>query len=224
MIIAIDGPSGAGKSTIGKLLAKRLGVLYLDTGAMYRAVAYGVLRAGIALDDSAQIIDFAENAVVNLETSAEGLRVLLNNEDISGKIRTGEIAQAASKISSISEVRQILVKRQQELGSRGGGCVLDGRDIGTVVFPNADVKIFLTATPEARAQRRFIEHQDEFPVMTFEDVLTDINERDHRDMTRADSPLKVAKDAVSIDTSELSADEVLHKMTEIIRRKTNNLD
>jgi cytidylate kinase len=218
MIIAVDGPSGAGKSTLGKMLAKKLGLLYLDTGAMYRAVALAVLEQNVAGDEE-KIIKIAENSNIELVGEPESLQILLNGEDISQKIRTSEVGQTASLVSTISEVRRILVKRQQELGTRGTGCVLDGRDIGTVVFPNADVKFYLTATAEARADRRYAEDLERGLNVTYEKTLADINQRDQRDKTRADSPLSIAEDAVKIDTSQLNLDEVFTKMMTIIGEK-----
>lgn len=218
MIIAVDGPSGAGKSTLGKMLAKKLGLLYLDTGAMYRAVAFGVLEKDIS-DDKEKIIEIAENSNIELVGEPESLQVLLNGKDISELIRTNEVGQMASIVSAISEVRKILVRRQQELGNRGTGCVLDGRDIGTVVFPNADVKFFLTAASEARAKRRYDEDLQRGLNLSYEKTLEEINLRDKRDITRADSPLSIAKDAIVVDTSVLNLDEALAKMVEIIRQR-----
>jgi cytidylate kinase len=218
MIIAVDGPSGAGKSTLGKMLAKALGLLYLDTGAMYRAVAFAVLRENAA-DDQAKIIEIAEKSNIELIGEPDSLRVLLNGEDISQKIRTNEVGQTASIVSTISEVRRTLVKGQQELGQRGNGCVLDGRDIGTVVFPNADVKFFLTATPEARARRRYEEELRRGLDVTYEKTLTEINLRDERDKTRADSPLSIADDAIVVETSELNLDQAFARMLEIVNGK-----
>lgn len=220
MIIAVDGPSGAGKSTLGKMLAKSLGLLYLDTGAMYRAVAFAVLQKNIC-DNKEKIIEIAENSAIELVGEPDSLQVLLNGEDISTNIRTNEVGQMASIVSAISEVRKILVKLQQELGNRGAGCVLDGRDIGTVVFPNADVKFFLTATPEARARRRYEEDLQRGVNVTYEKTLEEINLRDKRDVTRADSPLSIAKDAIVVDTSELNLDEAFAKMVEIVHQKFN---
>ena len=209
MIIAIDGPSGAGKSTLGKMLAKRLGLLYIDTGAMYRAVAWAVLDAGVSVDDSHRVAEIARESRIDLAGEPENLRVSINGRDVSDLIRTREIGAAASMISAISDVRRILVARQQELGRSGKGCVLDGRDIGTVVFPDADVKFFLTAAAEARAERRFKEDVLRGIETTYETTLAEILQRDDRDMTRDDSPLTVAEDAVEIDTSDLELSEVL---------------
>jgi CMP/dCMP kinase len=215
MIIAVDGPSGAGKSTLGKRLAKKLGLLYLDTGAMYRAVAFAVLQANVQ-NDHAKIVEIASNSKIELIGEPDNLQVLLNNEDISHKIRTNEVGQTASIVSAISEVRKILVQLQQELGNRGNGCVLDGRDIGTVVFPNADIKFFLTAKPESRARRRYEEELEKNIATNFEYTLNEINLRDKRDITRADSPLSIAEDAVVIDTSELNLDESFEQMMNVV--------
>lgn len=213
MIIAIDGPSGAGKSTLGKMLAKKLGLLYLDTGAMYRAAAIAALRRGVSLKDKAMVARIAETAAIDLVGEPDDLKVILNGDDVSAEIRTLEVAQAASLVSTISEVRRIMVDHQREIGNRDPkGCVLEGRDIGSVVFPNADFKFFLTAKPEARAQRRFAEDSGNGRVSTFEETLAEINERDARDVSRADSPLTIAPDAIVIDTSDLDLTEVFEQM------------
>lgn len=213
MIIAIDGPSGAGKSTLGKMLAKKLGLLYLDTGAMYRAVALAVLRSGVNFDEHSRVVELAENAKIELLGDPDSLRVLLDSEDVSAEIRTLEVAQAASVVSTISDVRKIMVRHQREIGEAAPkGCVLEGRDIGSVVFPNADIKFFLTAKPEARARRRFEEDRSKGRVSTYEQTLAEINERDQRDVSREDSPLTISDDAVVIDTSELDLTEVFDTM------------
>jgi len=213
MIIAIDGPSGAGKSTLGKMLAKKLGLLYLDTGAMYRAVADAVKRAGVAFDDVKRIGQIAETAKIELVGEPDAMKVILDGTDVSVEIRTLEVAQAASIVSTISEVRRIMVDHQRQIGlDAPNGCVLEGRDIGSVVFPNADIKFFLTAKPEARARRRFIEDQSKGRISTYEQTLAEINERDERDVSREDSPLTIADDAVVIDTSELDLTEVFEQM------------
>jgi CMP/dCMP kinase len=218
MIIAIDGPSGAGKSTLGKMLAKKLGLLYLDTGAMYRAVALGVLRAGLTLEDASEIADLAANAKIDLVGEPDALKIYLDGDDVSVDIRTLEIAQAASVVSTISEVRRIMVEHQRAIGlSAPGGCVLEGRDIGSVVFPNADIKFFLTARPEARARRRHTEDQSKGRISTYEQTLAEINERDERDVNRKDSPLTIPEEAVVIDTSELDLSEVFEQMLERVR-------
>lgn len=213
MIIAIDGPSGAGKSTLGKMLANKLGLLYLDTGAMYRAVALAVRRANVAHWDIDRIADIAENARIDLIGEADSLRILLEGDDVTDEIRTLEVAQAASVVSTISEVRRIMVEHQRAIGeSAPRGCVLEGRDIGSVVFPNANVKFFLTAQPEARARRRFAEDHAKGRFSSYEQTLAEINERDERDVSREDSPLTVAADAVVIDTSDLDLRQVFDRM------------
>jgi cytidylate kinase len=219
MIIAIDGPSGAGKSTLGKMLAKKLNLLYLDTGAMYRAVGLAVLEKRISFDDKEKVSEIAADAKIELVGEPDDLQIFLDGRDVSTEIRTNEVGQAASIVSTISEVRKILVEHQRTLGETAlNGCVLDGRDIGTVVFPKADVKFFLTAKPEARARRRFEEDlQKGRAATTYEETLAEINLRDKRDVTRADSPLTIAEDAVVIDTSELDLTEVFEQMMCVVR-------
>jgi len=220
MIIAIDGPSGAGKSTLGKMLAKKLNLLYLDTGAMYRAVALAVDRAGIPHRDVDRIADIAENARIELVGEPDAMKVFLDGGDVSVDIRTLEIAQKASVVSTISEVRRIMVEHQRSIGeSAPNGCVLEGRDIGSVVFPNADLKFFLTAKPEARARRRYTEDQAKGRISTYEQTLAEINERDERDVSREDSPLTISDDAVVIDTSELDLAEVFEQMLAVLRER-----
>lgn len=220
MIIAIDGPSGAGKSTLGKMLAKKLNLLYLDTGAMYRAVALAVTRAGVSFDDVERVAVIAETAKIELTGEPDTMKVLLDGEDVSVDIRTLEVAQAASVVSTISEVRRIMVEHQRAIGeSSPTGCVLEGRDIGSVVFPHATVKFFLTATPEARTRRRFMEDQSKGRISSYEQTLAEINERDKRDTTRSDSPLTISDDAVVIDTSELDLSEVFEAMLATVNEK-----
>ncbi len=219
MIIAIDGPSGAGKSTLGKMLAKKLNLLYLDTGAMYRAVALAVDRAAVPHRDIDRIEYIAETAKIELIGEPDNLRVILNGDDVTAEIRTLEIAQSASIVSTISEVRRIMVDHQRAIGeSAPNGCVLEGRDIGSVVFPKADIKFFLTAKPEARARRRFTEDKARGRISTYEQTLAEINERDERDVSREDSPLTIADDAVVIDTSELDLDEVFEQMVVVLQK------
>jgi len=220
MIIAIDGPSGAGKSTLGKMLAKKLKLLYLDTGAMYRAVALAVVRAGIPQRDVDRIADIAESARIELLGEPDAMKVFLDGDDVSVDIRTLEIAQKASVVSTISEVRRIMVEHQRSIGeSAPNGCVLEGRDIGSVVFPQADIKFFLTAKPEARARRRHTEDQSKGRISTYEQTLAEINERDERDVSREDSPLTISDDAVVIDTSELDLSEVFEQMLAVLRER-----
>ena len=220
MIIAIDGPSGAGKSTLGKMLAKKLNLLYLDTGAMYRAVGLAVLEAEVSFDAKSKIAEIVENAKIEIVGEPDNLQVFLNGKDVSQEIRTNDVGQAASMVSTISEVRRILVEHQRNLGENApNGCVLDGRDIGSVVFPNADVKFFLTAKPEARARRRYEEDLEKGRETSYEQTLIEINKRDERDVSREDSPLKISDDAVVIDTSELDLTEVFEQMMSVIRER-----
>ncbi len=219
MIIAIDGPSGAGKSTLGRLLARELRLLYIDTGAMYRAAALAVIGAGVSTTDEAGVARVVGEADINLAGDPDSLQVMLDGRDVSEEIRTEEVSHTASVISAIPEVRRKLVSRQRELGERAGGVVLDGRDIGTIVFPSADVKFFLTAAPEERAQRRYDEDRMKERDASFEETLIEINTRDRRDTTREDSPLVAAPDAVRIDSTELSIEEVFGRMLEAVREK-----
>ncbi len=220
MIIAIDGPSGAGKSTLGKMLAKNLDLLYLDTGAMYRAVALAVIQHDVALNDRKKVVNIAENAKIELIGEPDSLKVFLDGKDVTTEIRTLEVAQSASVVSTVSEVRRIMVEHQRSLGENSAkGCVLEGRDIGSVVFPHADIKFFLTAKPEARARRRFEEDKTKGRISTYDQTLAEINERDERDVSREDSPLTIAEDAVVIDTSELDLSEVFEQMIAAVREK-----
>ena len=220
MIIAIDGPSGAGKSTLGKMLAKNLNLLYLDTGAMYRAVGLAVLKSGHWAEYKEYAAGIAREVKIELVGEPDTLKVFLNGLDVTTDIRTSEIGQAASVVSTISEVRRTLVDHQRTLGQNApNGSVLDGRDIGTVVFPNANVKFFLTATPEARARRRYEEELEKGLPVTYETTLEEITRRDERDVSREDSPLMIADDAIVIDTSELDLTEVFNKMLETIEGK-----
>ncbi len=220
MIIAIDGPSGAGKSTLGKMLAKKLGLLYLDTGAMYRAVALAAMRKGVIFEDRETIAEVAEDARIELAGEPDSLRVLLDGEDVTSEIRVLDVAQAASIVSTISGVRRVMVELQRKLGEKDPkGCVLEGRDIGSVVFPDADIKFFLTAKPEARARRRFEEDKAKGRISTYEQTLAEINERDARDVAREDSPLTIAEDSIVIDTSELDLTEVFEQMLAAIREQ-----
>jgi CMP/dCMP kinase len=219
LIIAIDGPSGAGKSTLGRRLARELGLLYIDTGAMYRAVALAAAREGVGVSDAERVAEVARRASIRLEGDPDSLRVLLDGRDVSEEIRGEVVGNAASVVSTIPAVRREMVRRQREMGAGGVGVVLDGRDIGTVVFPSADVKFFLTAVPEERARRRFDEERAKAREQSFEETLADINERDRRDSTRDDSPLRVAADAVVIDTTGLPIEEVFQRMLQVVRER-----
>ena len=206
MIIAIDGPSAAGKSTIAKLLAKKLGIDYIDTGAMYRAVALKVIRSGIDADDDEALTALLGKTDIDLD----GSKVLLDGEDVSGLIRTGELSMAASRISAIPVVRTKLVALQRGIGARKS-VVMDGRDIGSNVFPDADFKFFITATPEVRASRRLIELLEKGEEVSFGAVLADIQKRDNDDTNRPLNPLVQTDDAILVETDELSIEEVLEK-------------
>lgn len=209
IIVAIDGYSSCGKSTIAKQLAKYAGYTYVDTGAMYRAVGLAVSRTE-AVGNEQQIIALLPQIQVSFIQTASGQHVCLNGEDVEHLIRTIEIGNLASQVAVIGEVRRFLVKQQQALGE-AKGIVMDGRDIGTVVFPNAELKLFLTARPEVRAQRRLLELQEKGEHPVFEDVLRDVNDRDYRDTHRAESPLRQAEDAIVVDNSDMTKDEqMLH--------------
>jgi cytidylate kinase len=218
MIIAIDGPSGAGKSTLGRMIARALGLLYIDTGAMYRAAALAVIESNVRTTDTAAVAAVVERANINLEGAPDSLQVTLNGRDVSEEIRSEQVSHTASVISAIPEVRRTLVQRQREMGALSG-VVMDGRDISTVVFPAADVKFYLTAVPEERAQRRYEEERLKQRDVTFEETLADINTRDQRDSTRADSPLAIAEDAIVIDSTELSIEDVFERMMQVIRER-----
>ena len=216
MIIAIDGPSGSGKSTLGRMLARELNLLYLDTGSMYRAVALATIEARIDPTDSEAVVTVAEVAEIDLAGDPDSLKVWLNDRDVTEEIRTESVTAMSSVVSTIPGVRRAMVKRQREMGERGA--VLNGRDIGTVVFPNADLKFFLTASPEERAERRFNEDRQANAHVSLEQTMTEMTERDRRDSTRADSPLKIAEDAIVIDSSALSIEQVFARMMEYVHR------
>ena len=203
--IAIDGPGAAGKSTIAKCLAKKLNYVHLDTGAMYRSTAYKALQNHISLEDEEAVCKMLENTKIQLATDGS---IFLDGEDVSDKIRTNEISLAASLVSKLANVRRMLVERQQEM-AKEKGFIMDGRDIGTVVLKDAEVKIYMTATPMARAKRRYEQNiAKNIPTGSIEEIAREIAERDLQDMTRENSPLKKADDAVEIDTSDMSIDEV----------------
>ena len=203
--IAIDGPGAAGKSTIAKCLAKKLNYVHLDTGAMYRSTAYKALQNHISLEDEDAVCKMLENTKIQLATDGS---IFLDGEDVSDKIRTNEISLAASLVSKLANVRRMLVERQQEM-AKEKGFIMDGRDIGTVVLKDAEVKIYMTATPMARAKRRYDQNiAKNIPTGSIEEIAREIAERDLQDMTRENSPLKKADDAVEIDTSDMSIDEV----------------
>ena len=218
LIIAIDGPSGAGKSTLGRMLARELGLLYIDTGSMYRAVALAVIESATTNEqDDVAVASLAEGIEIELGGDPDSLHVSLNGRDVSDRIRDEDVTEVSSIVSTIPAVRRAMVKRQRELGQRGA--VMNGRDIGTVVFPDADVKFFLDAAVQERAERRLAEEREHNPEATYDQTLADITERDRRDTTRADSPLVAAKDAIVIDSSGQSIAEVFQRMMQIVRAK-----
>ena len=210
MIIAIDGPSGSGKSTLGRMLARALKLLYIDTGSMYRAVALATIESGIDPRDQQAVSALATRIEIDLEGDPDSLSVLLNGRDVTDQIRTEKVTEMSSIVSTIPGVRRAMVERQRAISKRGA--VLNGRDIGTVVFPDADVKFFLTAAPEERAERRYKEDHNAGASTTLAETLADMIERDRRDSTRADSPLKVADDAIVIDSTGKNIDEVFEEM------------
>jgi CMP/dCMP kinase len=217
LIIAIDGPSGSGKSTLGRMLAHRLGLLYIDTGSMYRAVALAVIESGTNETDDVAVGVLAERVDIDLAGDPDSLRVTLDGRDVSERIRDEDVTKMSSVVSMIPAVRRAMVERQRELGQRGA--VMNGRDIGTVVFPGADVKFFLTAVVEERAERRLVEEREHNPEATYEQTLLDIIERDRRDTTREESPLVAAKDAILIDSTGQSIEEVFQRMMSEVERR-----
>ena len=223
IIVAIDGYSSCGKSTIAKALAKYAGYTYVDTGAMYRAVALYAQRIGIANPESGytDLLAQLDNIHIDFIQAPDGQHVTLNGEDVEASIRTLEIGNLASQISTIKEVRAFLVAQQQAMGEKKG-IVMDGRDIGTVVFPNAELKLFLTASPEVRAERRFKELQAKGENPVWEDVLADVNDRDYRDTHRAESPLRQAEDAVVVDNSQMSREEQMEYIIEVFRGRSQS--
>jgi CMP/dCMP kinase len=209
-IIAIDGPAGAGKSTLARHLARHFGLLNLETGAMYRAFALKALRAGLLLDESSALENLSAETTIRLEPGEEENRVLLDGEDVTGFLRNPFVTDAASRVSVFPAIRAWMVGLQQQLGARGG-IVMEGRDIGTVVFPQAPVKIFLDAAPEVRGQRRFeqLGQSDSAHTVQPEEIVRELHARDERDRNRADSPLKPAPDAVLLDSTDMTLDEAV---------------
>jgi cytidylate kinase len=209
-VVAIDGPAGAGKSTIARHLARRFGLLNLETGAMYRAFALKALRSEVPLDDSAALERLAAETSISLQPGDEENRVLLDGEDVTGQIRNHMVTDAASRVSVFPRIRAAMVHRQQEMGA-DGGVVMEGRDIGTVVFPDAEVKIFLDAAPEVRGLRRFDQIGQHTPqaAQQPEEIIRDLRARDERDRNRADSPLKAAPDAFLLDSTHMSLEEAV---------------
>lgn len=223
IIIAIDGPSGAGKSTIARMLAERLGYIQIDTGAMYRAAAFLLAGAGIDLDDSAAVEQFCRNLDIRLESVSGRQSVRANGMDVTDQIRTPEMSLLTSRTSKLKPVRDALLKSQQQMG-RKGGVVLEGRDIGTVVFPDAEMKFYLSASVEERARRRCEELTLKGEPVTLAETIADVVERDRQDSERDIAPLRQAEDAILIDSSRLSIDEVLTRMVALCRTKTGIME
>lgn len=220
--IAIDGPSGSGKSTLAKRIARELGLVYVDTGALYRAVGLYALQAGVDPSVSSQITALLPQIQLSLRYTKDGQRVILNGEDVSEQIRTSEVTAYASKVSAISSVRKFLLEIQKKMAS-DGNVVMDGRDIGTVIMPDADVKLFLEASPAQRAHRRYLELQAKGERVTEEEVLTAVLQRDKADSTREIAPAVPAEDAIFIDNSQLDEEQTLSKALEIIGEKLRRL-
>ncbi len=216
--IAIDGPAGAGKSTIAKILAKELGLIYVDTGALYRALGFAMLSRGIDPADAETVVPALEGLRVSLEYRQGEQRVLLCDEDISDRIRTPEVSMAASRVSAIPAVRAFLLELQRDIAA-SQSVIMDGRDIGTTILPNAQVKIFLTASPESRAARRYLELQEKGIATTYKEVLDDMNRRDYEDTHREISPLRQAEDAVLADTSELDLEQSVALLKSIVKQR-----
>lgn len=215
LIIAIDGPAGSGKSTTAQLVAEQLGYIYIDTGAMYRAITYLAIRNDV-INDIDKIIELASNSDINLKFENGETQISINGEDLTGKIRTQDVNENVSNVSRIEGVRKILVEKQREIGSKETGVVMEGRDIATVVFPNADVKIFLTATIDERTKRRVLQYAEKGTDLTETEIKKNLKSRDEIDSGRKISPLKKAYDAVIIDTSNVSVDEQVNQILEIV--------
>lgn len=216
LVIAIDGPAGSGKSTLAALLARKYGYTNIETGAMYRALAFKAIERGVSLDAERELSELAEHSQIELISNPDGNRVLLDGKDVTECLRTQEVTDGASKVSVHPAVRQWMVAAQQKMGA-GGGIVMEGRDIGTKVFPDAEVKIFLDAAPEIRGTRRF---QQSPAAATHEaSVVAELQARDQRDRTRANSPLKPAADAILIDSTYLTLDQVLARAVEVIESR-----
>jgi cytidylate kinase len=218
LVIAIDGPVGSGKSTLARRVAELLGYSYLDSGAMYRALAWKALRSGLPFDDPERLVALAGGRRIELRAGGSEQRVLLDGEDVTAAIRSPEVSEAASKIAMIPGVRQLLVAEQRRAGE-DGGIVMEGRDIGTVVFPDADLKIYLTASAEVRAERRWREHKQKGEAIDLARTIEQVRERDRRDRERETSPLVRAPDAILVDSSAMDAEEVARLVVMLAHEK-----
>lgn len=218
MIVAIDGPAGSGKGTVTKLIAKRMGLINLDTGATYRCVALETLRRGLTLEDREKIVDLVDDLDIEFEYEEDNIKVFLNGMDVTSEIRSMEVTKIVSQVSSIVPVRLKLVELQRRM-AKGKDVIMEGRDIGTYVFPNADVKIYLDANVEERAKRRFKENKEKGIDSSYEEILENIKIRDENDKNKEIGALKIADDAIIVDSSKLTIEEMTNKVEEIIREK-----
>ncbi len=222
LIIAIDGPAASGKSTTAQRLALRLGYIYLDTGAMYRACALQAQISGVSLEDEDAVAAMLKDIDVRIETSGEKNVILLGGKDVSEDIRANAISKLSSDISALPAVRYRMVEHQRQMGAKGG-VILDGRDIGTFVFPDADIKFFLTASPEIRARRRWLELQKKGINKEYDEVLRELEERDRNDASRALAPLSIAEDAIVIDTGDMSVEEQVDTLHSLVLARLEGL-
>lgn len=218
MIVAIDGPAGSGKGTVTKEIARRMGLINLDTGATYRCVALASIRAGLTLSDEKEIVDLIDELKIEFQYDNDVIRVFMNDEEVTDLIRTFEVNKIVSQVSSIIPVRIKMVDLQRRM-AEGKDVIMEGRDIGTYVFPNADVKIYLDADVEERARRRFKENQEKGMDVSFDEILENIKKRDENDKNKAMGALKVADDAIIVDSTKLTIDEMADEVEKIIRRK-----
>jgi len=221
MIIAIDGPAGSGKSTIAKFIAKNLNYRYIDTGAMYRAVAWSASNEGVDLDDENAVGQWAAQLKIEFVADPAGQQVMVNGENATGLLKNEVVGRGAAKVAAQKRVREILVAKQQEIG-RSGNVVMDGRDIGTQVFPNAELKFFMDADAEERGKRRYLELKEKDMDVDLENIIAEIKQRDHEDRTRAISPLFAAEDAIEVDTTKFTIEEVIDQVMEHIILKQNS--